>query len=1022
MKEILIAALIGSIFSSAHALDPTRAISQYAHTAWRLQDGYLSGIPTSLAQTTDGYLWIGTQGALFRFDGVHFVSWNAPEGQKLPSDYIISLAAAKDGGLWIGTSAGLARWTGQKLINFAPAGRVDQVIVDRQGNAWITRTRTHDSLGPLCEAAGSVLQCHGSAEGIPVNYAGEFVQDAAGNFWIGITDKLLRWRPESATTYPIRGLEDEAGLEGVQAIVAAPDNSLWVGMDRSGRSLGLQHFASGQWKPFVTPTFDSSGLEVGALFLDRNGDLWVGTRSKGLYRIHGRETDHFDSSDGLSGNCVNGFLEDREGNIWVATSSGVDSFRDLPVATFSTREGLSSDKVDSIVAGHDGTIWVGTIGSLDSIHAGRVSSIRAHKGLPGQEVTAMLEDKKGNLWVGVDNALYLYGNARFRLVPGFQGKPSGLVYSLAESSDHAVWGASVFSRSYRLIRFADERAQQKFEPPRMPLVYRIEGDSGDGVWVSLVGKGLTRYRGGMLDSNLLRETATLPHLNNFVVDADGSAWAGTDGGLAVWKQGALRLLSERNGLPCNAIYSLIRDNRRALWLYSHCGLVRIEDSELDRWWSNPGYTVKTLTLDVFNGAQPALATFAPAVARSPDGRLWFTNDSVIQMVDPDHLDLNPVPPPVHVEQVLARGHSYSANNQLRLPPHTGDIEIDYTALSFVSPQRVLFRVMLQGYDSQWRDAGGRRSAFYTNLGPGSYKFLVRACNNDGVWNNQGAAFEFVILPAWYQTMWFRLLAFLSLALLGYAVYLVRMSQYAAAMRARFNDRLDERVRIARELHDTLLQSFHGLMFQFQAARNLLPRKPESAMQALDDAILATEEALAEGRDAIHDLRPESLAHHDLAELLSATGQELLDTEAGNGHCPSFRVVVEGKPQKVTESLQDEVYRIGREVIRNAFHHAKASSIEVEIRYDEDELRLRIRDDGRGIEPRDLKANGRPGHWGLPGIRERAERIGARLEFWSEAGAGTEVQLTVPAALAYGSQRNGRRFQLFHRRGNHGRFD
>jgi signal transduction histidine kinase len=236
---------------------------------------------------------------------------------------------------------------------------------------------------------------------------------------------------------------------------------------------------------------------------------------------------------------------------------------------------------------------------------------------------------------------------------------------------------------------------------------------------------------------------------------------------------------------------------------------------------------------------------------------------------------------------------------------------------------------------------------------------------------------------------------------------------------RLEERIEERTRIARDLHDTLLQSFHGLMFQFQAARNQLPQRPESAMQALDEAILATEQALAEGRDAIHDLRPEPAAQHDLAALLTAIGQELAGAHAANGHVPSFRVTVEGKPRRLSPTLQNELYRIGREMIRNAFHHAAASHIEVEIRYDEHQLRLRIRDDGKGIDPKVLDTSGRPEHWGLPGVRERARRIGSRLEFWSEAGAGTEVELKVPAEMAYEKPRNGDRFRLFHWRGSNG---
>jgi signal transduction histidine kinase len=510
------------------------------------------------------------------------------------------------------------------------------------------------------------------------------------------------------------------------------------------------------------------------------------------------------------------------------------------------------------------------------------------------------------------------------------------------------------------------------------------------------------------------------YIRNIAVDRDDFVWFGATKGLVGFRDGKLQVMTTSNGLPCERINTLIFDNHRSLWLYSQCGLIKIEHDELERWWRDPDIQVKTKLFDVLDGFQGGPSSFRPAATKSSDGRLWFVNGSVVQTINPDHVNLNSLPPPVHIEQVIADAKSYSPDNTIRFPKLSRSIEIKYTAPSLVAPQRVLFRYKLDGYDTDWQEAGTRRSAFYMNLNPGNYKFRVIACNNDGVWNKTGATVSFTVPPAWYQTYWFRALWMLSLMGLIYCIYLFRIRQYAAAMKERFDERLDERIRIARELHDTLLQSFHGLMFQFQAARNMLVRSPESAMQTLDEAICGTEQAIAEGRDAIHDLRPEPGGQQDLAELLTSAGQELEGTQAVNGDSPSFRVIVEGQPQRLAPTVQNEIYRIGREVIRNAFHHAIASSIEVEIRYDKRQLRLRIRDDGRGIDPKVLEASGRPGHWGLPGMRERAQRIGSRFECWSEAGAGTEVELKIPSTIAYEKQGHSRRFNLFSGGGRNGR--
>jgi signal transduction histidine kinase len=453
------------------------------------------------------------------------------------------------------------------------------------------------------------------------------------------------------------------------------------------------------------------------------------------------------------------------------------------------------------------------------------------------------------------------------------------------------------------------------------------------------------------------------------------------------------------------------DDDHSLWLYMPCGLARIDRAALDAWISgveknnHPEHAIQLTFFDSLDGVRSLAESghYSPPVAKSPDGKLWFLPWDGVSVIDPRHIRLNRLPPPVRVEQVTANQTTYdpasATNGAMQLPPLVRALEIDYTALSFVAPEKVFFRYKLENFDRDWQEAGTRRQAFYNNLSPGNYHFRVIACNNSGIWNEEGATFDFSIAPAYYQTAWFRALCVAVFAAFLWALFQLRQWQMQHQFNMRLEARVHERMRIARELHDTLLQSFHGLMFRFQAARNMLPRRPEEAMQALDGAISRAEQAIAESRNAIQDLRSATAGQADLAQSLTAIGQELA-ARNGNHDSPLFQVIVEGERRKLAPVFQDEAYRMGRELLQNAFQHACAHEIEVEIRYDHRMFRLRIRDDGKGIDPKVLEQGGRRGHWGLPGVRERAQQIGAQLDFWSEAGAGTEIQLTVPAHIAY----------------------
>jgi signal transduction histidine kinase/ligand-binding sensor domain-containing protein len=1004
LEQVLLCALFAFLAANpARAVDPNNHISQYAHTAWRVQDGIFGGTPRVLAQAADGYLWIGTMSGLVRFDGVRFVPWDPPSGEKLPSQRINSLLDATDGSLWIGTAAGLSRWQHNHLTNYQDQrGVVTAIFEDTDSTIWINVSQSAANT-PLCHINTTGMQCFGVADGIPHGGYWPLVKDNQGNFWIGGEPNLVRWKPGSHDIYTLQGPKNSS--VAVSSIAVQTDGSLWTGTDVPGPGLGLQRFVQGVWKSFIAPGLDGSKVAVNALLLDRKNALWVATTRNGIYRIYRDQIEHFGSTDGLSSDYVYKLFEDREGNVWVATSKGIDSFRDLRVVSFSTREGLSAEEVDSVFASRDGGVWVGGPSSMDLLRNGHVSSILAERKMSGG-ATSFFEDHANRLWVGIDNTLLVYEGGKFRQITRKNGSPLGMVYSITEDTDSNIWVESPGP----LNRIRDFKVEEEFPSPQMPNAFRVVADPGRGIWLGLVNGDLARYRDGRTETFSFQHTSKT-RVEQLTVNPDGSVLGATAYGLVGWRNGKQFTLTTQNGLPCDLTYASILDDQGNLWIYMQCGLVEIKNEALQNWWEHPDAKLQPRLFDALDGAQAGRAPFN-GVTRSPDGKLWFASGVVLQMIDPDHLALNSVPPPVHIEGITADHRNYLLQDGLRLPPLTRDVEVDYTALSFVAPQKVRFRYRLEGRDTGWQDPGIRRQAFYTDLRPGRYTFRVIACNNDGVWNEDGAKLNFSVASAWYQTDWFRIACAASFLLLLWALFRFRIHQLARQFNTTMETRVAERTRIARDLHDTLLQSLHGLMFRFQAARNMLPQRPEEAMGALDGAITRTEQAIAESQDAIKDLRSESSTQTDLGELLTEIGAELTASRDANGDSPTFSVTVEGERRTISLMVQEEVCQIAREALRNAVRHAKAHQIEVEVRYDRRVLRLRFRDDGAGIDSKILKEGGRPGHWGLPGIRERAQRIRARLDFWSEVGAGTEIQLTIPAVTAYQASRQGARFGIF----------
>jgi signal transduction histidine kinase/streptogramin lyase len=725
-----------------------------------------------------------------------------------------------------------------------------------------------------------------------------------------------------------------------------------------------------------------------------DGAVWVGTGRQGIYRIYQGKTDHFASSDGLTADAVAGFFQDREGTLWIATSKGIDSFRDLPVVSYSLKEGLSGDSVSTVLAAQDGTVWIGTSGALDSIRQGKISAIRTNAGLPGRDVTTMYEDHSGHLWLGLDSGLFVLDHGVFHSIRNTNGKALGIVYSITEDARNSIW---VRTHPDLLLRVDGLQVRQVIESPEIAKCFALAADPGDGIWLGFVNGDLARYRGGHMDSYPADSKVSTAKIRKLLPESDGSVVGVTEQGLVWWKNGKRAALNTQNGLPCDELYTVVKDQLGAFWFYARCGLFSITAPRMTAWQSNTGSRVQVEMYDVFDGVQPGITSLQPQGTLAADEHLWFANDSILQTIDPRAVQRNTLPPNVVVEKVVADKNSYSSNEEFHLPALTRNVQIDYTALSFVAPQKVRFRYKLEGHDSDWQDPQTRRQAFYSDLSPGKYRFRVLGCNNDGVWNEAGSSLEFSLAPAFFQTTRFLILCAACFLAVLWLVYLLRMRQVAAGIRARMEERLGERERIARELHDTLLQSIQGLILRFHAVAKQIPAG-EPIRQNIESALDRAEEAVTEGRERVLNLRAAQTSANDLAAAFPPlAGQTLHDSTT------DLKVVVEGNARPLHPWVREEVYSIGREAIVNAFQHAGGTHIEVEIGYGARELRLRIRDDGRGMDPEILNAGGKHGHWGLKGMRERAEGIGAELQIWSGAGTGTEVDLRVPALRAYPNQ-------------------
>ena len=1000
----------------ALALNPALDVSQYAHATWRIRDGFVKGEIHAIAQTPDGFLLLGTDFGLVRFDGVRTTPWQPGRGRALPSSVIRNLLVARDGALWIATQGGLARWSRGELSTYRQLNGwvVNGLAQDRQGTVWAAAYAT--GLSRLCAIGNSRIDCYGK-DGNFGAWVDPVVEDRNGILWIATAKGLWHWRP------------------GPPRLISLPDTlaggpySL-TGMSTGGilalTANGAYQIVEGKVTEYWIPSA-SSGWHPNAVVRDRDGAIWIGGQGNGILHLHNGRRDEFGPSDGLSGDRVGTLFEDREGNVWASTVGGLDRFRALPATTYSTRQGVVGF-YDAVLADRDGSIWFSTSVGLyrwqgdhftvyraiheksyrrpqQSMRSDLVREVTV-RGLGDSLGASLFQDHRGRVWLSTTSGLGYLEHNRFESIAGM---PPGLIDSIVEEPDGDLW---VAHEDAGLLELSSDRVVREIpwtKIGRRDFGTRVAVDPGGGLWVGFLKGGIVHVVDGQFRSSYgSREGLAKGRVNALRIASDGAVWVATDGGLSRLKAGHIATLSTKDGLPCDDVDSSIEDEG-SLWVYTACGLVSIADPDLQSWIAGldqPQPRRSKIPLKVLEDSDgvrsfSSLSSLSPHIARTADGRLWFVAPDGLTVVDPRHLTLNPLPPPVHVEQLIADRAAFDPSLPVHLPPLVRDLQIDYTALSLVAPEKVQFRYRLEGRDEDWQDVGTRRQAFYSDLPPGSYRFRVIASNNSGVWNTQGATLAFTIAPAYWQTNWFRALCVLVLLGLLWTAYLLRLRQLTSAFNMRLEARVGERTRIARELHDTLLQGFQGLLLRFQTVAAMLPNRPDEAKQVAVSAVDQAAQAITEGRRAVQGLRASIDETNDFATELRTAG-ELAAAETGN-ESVVLRVEVEGSPRTLHPIVRDDVYRIACEALRNAFRHAQARHIEVELEYHERELRLRIRDDGKGMDAKGLKGGDEGAHFGLHGMRERAKLIDGQLDVWSAPAKGTEVDLSVPASRAYATK-------------------
>lgn len=968
----------------AHALGTVADLGQLSRRSWQTETGLPQNTVHSVAQTLDGYIWVATEEGVARFDGAGFRVFDKQNTPELRSNDVRALLAARGGELWVCTAAGTARyaggaWTVYTTVQGLASDDVLSAYESRDGSMWFA---TSSGLSRLKDGTFTNFT---SREGLAGDAAQTIFEDKDGTLWVGTAEGLSRFTGERFEGFH---LGTERGTIGVSALAQDSGGRLWVGTPE-----GLSCYEGGRFRFFTT----KEGLpndRVISLDADREGSLWVGTAA-GLTRFREGSFSSFTSREGgaddaLARAIILSVFEDAEGSLWIGTESGgLHQLRDKKFTTYTTREGLSNDVVKAIYEDGTGNVWVGTYGGgLDLIRDGRVTTYTTKDGLVSDVVLALYGDAEGNLWVGTPDGLCRFRNGRFDTYTSADGLPNDFVRSIYSDSKGDLWVGT--RGGLARVRGGEFETFTTREGLPNNFVGAIAEDARGRLWVGTLG-GLGVYESGRFKSYTTRDGLSENVVISLYGDARGRLWVGTNGGgLNLLEGERFKVFTTRDGLPNDTLYRILGDDGGRLWMSCNKGVFSLEAGELEEFAAGRVHALNPIVYGTADGMQTRECSGGghPSAWRDRAGRMWFSTIKGVAMIDPSSVARNEQAPPVVVEQALFDGEpptSEATGARAVLAPGTSRFDFHYAGLSFVAPEKVRYRYKLEGFDKDWVEGGDRRAAYYTSLAAGDYRFLVIASNNDGVWSTTPASFSFTLRPHFYRAYWFYALCVAGLALLAWQLYALRLRQ----VRARFDAVLQERNRIARELHDNLAQEILGVSVQLEIVTRLLNSAPEAARTHLDRARSLVRSSMAEARRYVWDLRSQSLDDRDLPAALAEMTRRLA---AEVGVHTQFEVG--GTLRPLPKQVENNLLRIGQEAVNNAVRHARAENISVRLVFDATSVRLNVKDDGRGFDA-EAQAGGSNGHFGLVGMRERAREMGGDVRVGSRPGEGCEVEVNVP---------------------------